>query len=244
MNAILPNGCRMPLWNDLCKIVTTRLKEKSSGNPLTDLSHYSHKRGKSELVKLLRDHLYVRTAKPGRAHMEFAQIPFEHVLTTNFDFLLERAYDAANRPYLPVVDEDLLPFRPIKGETQLIKMHGDLHHPSLLVMIEDDYDKFPTVREKMFQAVTHLLVSHSILFIGYSLDDPDFRQIWKFVENKFKLHHPAYALLVGATERKIDQYKMRGVTTVVSLPENQMGYGASLANEFRAISRALKVGAR
>ncbi len=239
MNAILPDGCNMPLWDDLCKVVTTRLREKSSGSPTKDLSNYCRKRGRSELIKLLRDHLHIRTAKPGLAHIEFAKIPFEHVITTNFDFLLERAYDISNRPCLPVVDEDLLPFRPIKGETQLIKMHGDLHHPSLLVMLEEDYDNFPKQRERMFQAIAHLLVSHSILFIGYSLDDPDFRQILKFVENQFKLHHPAYALLVDASESKINEYERRGVATVVSLPINKKGYGAALANEFRAINHAL-----
>jgi len=239
MNAILPDGYHMPLWDDLCKEVTTRLNEKSSGSPIKDLSNYCRKRTKFELIKLLRDCLNIRTAKPGHAHMEFVQIPFEQVITTNFDFLLERAYEAADKPYLPVVDEDLLPFKPVTGETKLIKMHGDLHHPSLLVLTEEDYDGFRDQRERMFQAVTHLLIHNSILFIGYSIDDPDFRQIWKLVENQFKLHRPAYALLVNATKSKISEFEGRGVTKVVSLPKNRLGYGEALASEFRAIHQEL-----
>jgi len=173
--------------------------------------------------------------------MEFAQFPFEQVITTNFDFLLERAYEASGKPYLPVVDEDLLPFTQASGETRLIKMHGDLNHPSLLVLTEDDYDGFSIRRERMFQEITHLLISNTVLFIGYSIDDPDFRQIWNLVKKYFgKFRRPAYALLVDASETKINEYSRRGVTKVISLPENKMGYGEALASEFRAIDRELK----
>lgn len=243
MNAILPDGCRMPLWNDLSRLVTARLNEASRGSPIQDISNYCYQCTKYELVRLLRDCLHIRTAKPGNAHLEFAQLPFEQVITTNFDFLLEHAYYASDKACLPVVDEDLLSVRPVNGETKLIKMHGDLHHPSLLVVTEDDYDGFRDQRMRMFQEITHLLIHNTVLFIGYSIDDPDFRQIWNHVRILFgKYRRPAYALLVDASESKMSEYSQRGVTKVISLPKNEMGYGEALASEFQAISRALETG--
>lgn len=240
LNALLPVGQRMPLWNDLCKEVAKRLNEESSGSPIKDLSNYCDKNKKWGLINLLRECLHVRTAKPGPAHKEFAALPFKHVVTTNFDFLLERAYEATGKSYLPVVDEDLLAFSPANGETKLIKMHGDLHHPSLLVVTEDDYDSFCSNRQRMFMTITNLLINNTILFIGYSIDDPDFRQIWGLVKKYFgEFRRPAYALLVDASKFKIDEYSRRGVTKIISLPENKNGYGAALANEFRAINRKL-----
>jgi hypothetical protein len=245
INAVLPNGFRMPLWNDLCNKVAARLKEKSSGYPIKDLTNYSAKRGTFELIRLLRECLHVRVARPGAAHMEFAQLPFEQVITTNFDFLLEYAYHEVGKSCLPVVDEDLLPFKQSNGETRLIKMHGDLNHPSLLVMTEDDYDGFCANRERMFQEITHLLSANTVLFIGYSIDDPDFRQIWNLVKKHFgKFRRPAYALLVDAPESKIDEYSQRGVTKVVSLPKNKKGYGEALALEFRSIYNVLDADSR
>lgn len=245
LNAILPDGEHMPLWNDLCVEVSNRLGEESSGNPIKDLSNYCDKNKKWGLVNLLRDCLHIRTARPGSAHIEFATLPFKQVVTTNFDFLLERAYEATNRSYLPVVDEDMLAFSPAVGEIKLIKMHGDLHHPSLLVVTEDDYDGFSINRERMSMVIANLLISNTILFIGYSIDDPDFRQIWNLVKKYFgEFRRPAYALVVDPTKSKIDEYTRRGVTKIISLPENKLGYGDALASEFRAINHELSADAK
>ena len=192
------------------------------------------------MVRLLRDRLHIRTAKPGSAHLEFAKLPFAQVLTTNFDLLLERAYDACGRPYLPVVDEGLLPFRPLDNEVRIIKMHGDLNHPNFLVITEGDYAKFQVRRESMFRAVHQLLLNNSLLFVGYSIDDPDFQQIWGIVDEQLKImRRPAYAILLDGSESKISEYERRGVTKVVSVPANQIEYGTVLANLFREINSSL-----
>jgi len=245
MNAILPPDCKMPLWNDLGVEVATRLSKSFSGDAKSEISAYCRKCTKFELIRLLRKCLHIGKAKPGPAHDEFVRLPFVQVLTTNFDFLLERAYDNAGKPYLPIVDEDLMPFGKTDGETRILKMHGDLHHPSLMVVTEDDYDQFSKKRESMFQEVAYLLSHHSVLFIGYSIEDPDFRQIWTLVKTYFKeFRRPAYALLVDPSEDQIEKYLMRGVTRVVSLPKGSMKYGGVLAETFRQISIAINISAR
>lgn len=227
----------MPLWNDLAIEVSDRMNTTSSGSAIRELSNYSASRTKFELVKLLMECLHIRTpAKPGAVHKEFAKLPFRQVITTNFDFLIERAYDACNRPCLPVVDEELLPFSAGDNQTRLIKMHGDLHHPSLLVVTEEDYDAFRDRRRRMFQEIQHLLIRHSVLFIGYSLEDPDFRQILALVKKDFpEFRRPAYALLVDPTEDTVAEFKRRGVTGI-SLPGGKAGYGPTLAKTLRAIN--------
>lgn len=237
MNATLPQGCRMPLWNDLGIEVAEKMNIVYSGDAKRILSQYCHACSKFEMVRLLRDSLHIRTARPGSAHIEFAKLPFVQVLTTNFDFLLERAYDTCGKPYLPVVDEDLLPFRPVGNEVRLIKMHGDLHHPNSLVITEEDYAKYQTRRERIFQEIIHLMVHHSLLFIGYSIDDPDFQQIWGIVEEQFKsMRRPAYAIILDASENKISEYQRRGVTKVISLPASQDDYGTVLTKVFQEIN--------
>jgi len=240
MNAILPPMCEMPLWNDLGIEISKRLKRAFSGDPKSELSAYCSECSKFELVRLLRKCLHVGTAKPGPAHDEFARLPFSQVLTTNFDFLLERAYDNIGKSYLPVVDEDLIPFGRSDGEIRILKMHGDLHHPSLMVVTEEDYDKYSVQRERMFQEVTYLLSHHSVMFVGYSIDDPDIRQIWSLVKKYFReFRRPAYALLVEATDPQIETYKRRGVTRVVSLPRGSLTYGGVLAEVFRQIATVI-----
>lgn len=241
LNAKLPEGVNMPLWNDLSQIISGRLNESVSGNPIKDLSHYSYKKSRFALIDLLRDCLHVRTAKPGIAHKEFARIPFKQIVTTNFDFLLERAYESIDIPFLPVLDEDLMNCSQANGEVKIIKMHGDLHHPSRLVLTEDDYDNFIAMRGKFVSVITYLLLHNTLLFIGYSIDDPDFRQIWGWIkEYSGNLRRPAYALLVDPSPSKIDEYTRRGVTEVISLPKHKLGYGAALASEFAAICKEIE----
>ncbi len=244
MNAILPPTCKMPLWSDLGTEVAHRMKRAFSGDPKAELSAYCAECSKFELIRLLKKCLHIGTAKPGPAHDEFARLPFTQVLTTNFDFLLERAYNNVGKPYLPVVDEDLMPFGRTDGETRILKMHGDLHHPSLMVITEEDYDKFSKLRESMFQEVTYILSHHSVMFVGYSIDDPDIRQIWSLVKTYFgEFRRPAYALLVEPTETQVQTYIRRGVTRVVSLPRGCMTYGDVLADTFQQIGRAITTSA-
>lgn len=239
-NAILPPKCQMPLWNDLGAEVAKRMGRPFSGNPTAALSEYCKQCSKFELVRLLRKSLHIRTARPGKVHNEFAKLPFRQVLTTNFDFLIERAYLSVGKSYLPVVDEDLLPFGQPDGETRLIKMHGDLHHPRLMVVTEEDYDKFRDERAPMFHAVTNLLTNNSVLFLGYSIEDPDFRQIWRLVEQHVRaFRRPGYAILVGATNNQVDTYQRRGVTRVVSLPGNPKNYGAVLSEALHGIGEII-----
>lgn len=229
--------CKMPLWNDLGIEVAKKMTVTYSGDAKKTLSQYCYSCSKFELVRFLRDCLHIRTAKPGSAHLEFAKLPFVQVLTTNFDFLLERAYDVCGKPYLPVVDENLLPCQPIDNEIKLIKMHGDLHHPNSLIITEEDYAKFRDQRRLMFHAVANLILNHSLLFVGYSIDDPDFQQIWSFIDDQLKsMRRPAYAILLGASSSKINEYERRGVTKVVSIPVYKAEYGKVLAKVFREIN--------
>ncbi len=240
-NATLPSGRTMPLWRDLGTEVAKRLGRSPCSDPKEDLSEYCEKFMKFELVRNLWDWLHINEAKPGTAHLSFARLPFPQVLTTNFDFLLEKAYEASSRAYLPVVGEDLLPFGLIDGVTRIIKMHGDLHHPSNLVLTEDDYDNFSQRHREMVLTVYNLLVSHTPLFIGYSVDDPDLRQIWGLVKDQFgKFRRPAYALVVGPTARLTSKYHRRGVTHVISLPGKMSNYGAVLTRLFQELSIRLQ----
>jgi hypothetical protein len=239
-NAVLPPENMMPLWNDLGAEVARRMSEEPSGDPTDLLSKYCDHSCKLELVKLLRKCLHVSTAKPGRVHKEFAKLPFKEVLTTNFDFLLEKAYDCVGKTCMPVVGNELLSVPTLNGETKLIKIHGDLHHPSLMVVTQKDYYRFQNTRGHMFYYISHILAHNSILFIGYSIRDPDFRQIWQLVEEwAGEFRPPAYTILIGAVNGEVDEYRHKGVTKVISLPGSQKEYGRILFEVLREIGQAV-----
>ncbi len=133
--------------------------------------------------------LLLEESQPSEAHRAFCSVPFDIVCTTNFDFLLERQYSAVARGCRPVVDENQLSIgsrspNPKEPIVTLLKLHGDVNHPNRLIITEADYDGFLTTYPLLATYLANLLIMRTAVFVGYSLDDPDFRQIWHVVSER------------------------------------------------------------
>jgi hypothetical protein len=229
LNASLPPHAKMPLWGDLSKLFADELKDYSPTGVLDAISAYEHEFGRARLIERLAELLHLNAAQPGPAHKEFCSLPFDIVCTTNFDFLLERQYE---RTVHPVVDEDQLSINIGSAGTLLLKLHGDLRHPKRLVVTEADYDGFLANYPLIATYLSNQLITKTAVFVGYSLDDPDFRQIWHVVSNRLgKTRRMAYAILVNARPGDIARFERRGVK-VVNLPGSRERYGDVLAEAF------------
>lgn len=232
LNAKTPLGKKMPLWPDLGKALQDEFSEFSSNGTLDAISAYQHEFGRAKLIERLTEILLIKDAHPGVAHKSFCSIPFDIVCTTNFDFLLEHQYKVTPRYAYPVVDEEQLSVNGHNAGTLLLKLHGDLHHPSRLVVTEEDYDAFLGRYPLMATYLSNLLITKTGVLIGYSLDDPDFRQIWNIVSNRLgKMRRMAYSLMVNAKASDIARFERRGVK-VINLPGTRERYGEILADTF------------
>jgi SIR2-like domain len=235
LNAKLPSPAKMPLWAELGKSFADELLDYSPTSVLDGISAYEHEFGRARLIERLAELVHVNRAQPGPAHKEFCTLPFDIVCTTNFDFLLENQYDLErqdNRTVHPVVDEDQLSINIGSAGTLLLKLHGDVRHPKRLVVTEADYDGFLTNYPLIATYLANLLITKTAVFIGYSLDDPDFRQIWHLVASRLgKTRRMAYAIMVNAPSGDIARFERRGVK-VVNLPGTREKYGDVLAEAF------------
>lgn len=235
LNAQLPPPAKMPLWSELGKSFADELQDYSPTSVLDGISAYEHEFGRARLIERLAELLHLDRVQPGPAHKEFCSLPFDIVCTTNFDFLLEKQYDLDrqdNRTVHPVVDEDQLSINVGAAGTLLLKLHGDVRHPKRLVVTEADYDGFLTNYPLIATYLSNLLITKTAVFIGYSLDDPDFRQIWHVVASRLgKTRRMAYAIMVNAKPGDIARFERRGVK-VVNLPGTRERYGAVLAEAF------------
>jgi hypothetical protein len=184
----------------------------------------------------MSDALLVSTIQPSRTHEAFCRLPFEKVITTNFDFLLEQAYSRINKYCTPQISEEQLSVGNANAGVHLLKLHGDLHHPNRLVVTEEDYDAFLARFPLLATHLSSLLIGHTALFIGYSLDDPDFRQIWQVVKERLGiLRRPAYVLQVAAAANAVARYERRGVK-VVNLPRiGSKSYAETLEGALREL---------
>lgn len=219
LNALVPSGKKMLDWDGLGRKAAEALPEYQYTTALEALSAYTHEYSRIKLVEYLSEALLATSIQPGKTHEEFCRMPFERVVTTNFDFLLEQAYARITKYCIPQVSEEQLSVGNSKAGVQLLKLHGDLHHPNRLVVTEEDYDAFLARLPLLATHLSSLLIGHTALFIGYSLDDPDFRQIWQVVKERLGvLRRPAYVLQVAAAPHAVARYERRGVK-VINLPK-------------------------
>lgn len=231
-NAITPGNAKMPLWDDLGKLMSDEMKDYPFSGGLDAISAYSHEFGRTRLVERMSDLLMVHSAKPGKPHEAFCGLPFSLVCTTNFDFLLEHQYQKSSRFCRPIIDEEQLSIAGRDSDVVLLKLHGDLHHPQRLVVTEDDYSRFLDSYPLLSTYLANLLISRTPILIGYSLDDPDFRQVWQVVNDRLgRLRRSAYALAVDASPSDISRFARRGVR-LISLPGSKDNYSTILAQAF------------
>jgi SIR2-like domain len=235
LNAQLPPGIHMPDWDGIGRRAADALKDYNYTTAIEALSTYEHEFSRAKLTEFLVDALNTSVIQPGSAHDEFCTIPFDRVITTNWDFLLEAGYARASKYCMPIVSEDQLAVSSDTAWVRLLKLHGDLNHPSRIVATEEDYDGFLTRFPLLATYLSSLLIDNTAFFIGYSLDDPDLRQVWQLVKDRLGgLRRPAYTLQIGAAPQAIARFERRGVK-VINLPKSDKSYSEVLMIAFREL---------
>lgn len=236
-NANTSAGNKMLDWNDLGKALSEQMENYPYTTPIDAISAYVFQFSRTKLVEQFNQLLLIGTAEPGQAHRAFCNLPFDIVCTTNFDFLLEDAYKRLGKTCNPIVNEDQLSITSESSAVTLLKLHGDLHHPDRMVVTEEDYDTFLNNYRLIATYMANLLISRTPIFIGYSLEDPDFRQLWQVIRDRLgRLRRPAYALSVGSTNATVLRFQRRGAT-VINLPGGEESRGSVLESSFNELSR-------
>lgn len=232
LNANTTNKFKIPLWDDLGKSFANYLKGYTYTSPLEAISAYSHEYSRNNLISKLHDFLGIDQMSPGTAHTEFAKLSFKLICTTNFDFLLEKSY-----PYCkPIIDESQLSITTDSNEVNILKIHGDLNHPKQLVVTEEDYDLFLERNPLLATYLSYLLIVKTPLFIGYSIDDPDFRQIFKIVNERLGSNkRQAYTIKLNASTHEIAKFERRGVK-VINIIDKSLNYNTLFTNLFKELN--------
>jgi hypothetical protein len=107
-------------------------------------------------------------------HRMVAQARFPVIYTTNYDPWIERAHEHQGSEFTKIVSgSDLVA---TKG-TQIVKFHGDLDEPHTMVLTESDYFERLTFEHPLDIKLRADIQQYSVLFVGYSLNDPNIRLI-------------------------------------------------------------------
>ncbi|NGU54149.1 hypothetical protein G6Z29_13000, partial [Clostridium perfringens] len=175
VGAGISKNSNLPDWEQLIKVFVNKLnypvKEEdklSSDEYLKIPQYYYNIHGKEEYKKLIKEELDVG-GQPNDIHKLIFKLNPKHIITTNYDRLLENTI-IEQRMLFDVIskDKDLLDSKKSK---YIIKMHGDIKELDNIVLKENDYLNYSQNHILIETYIKSLLVSNTFLFIGYSLND-------------------------------------------------------------------------
>lgn len=185
MNARLQKGDgTMPSWQALGRALATEGGFSPDFGPTTIASIYERAYGRPRLVEAIRKALHYDLVEPGESHRAFTRLDFDTIYTTNFDNLIETVFRSEHKPLRVVVGDHQLAFHGGPKTQTLIKLHGDLEHVDDLVITDSDYFEFISRSPATATHLSTSLMTRTALFVGYSLADADFNQIWNVARQR------------------------------------------------------------
>jgi hypothetical protein len=202
---------KLPSWNDLIEDLKAELEIENESDYLKIAQLYYLSFGEftyyKKLKKYFPEHIF-----PSIIHKLIFDINPHVIITTNWDILLEKTIQENAYIYDVVCsDSDL-----VKSSLQnkLIKMHGDFKNHNI-VFKEDDYLKYNILFPLVENYVKSILSTHTVVFIGYSYNDTNLKQIIKWIQNYSNVKPPMYLVTDKRNDNQIKYLENHGITTIV-----------------------------
>jgi hypothetical protein len=175
----------LPSWNDLVSKIAEDLDYDPAifatyGTPLALAEYYRMKKGSIGPLRSWMDRewhgSHIEIDKSA-IHRNIAVGGFERIYTTNYDRWLEKAHEAHGIPFKKIVraadfasesDSDRL----------IVKLHGDFDDDDSIVLDESSYFERLSFESPLDIKLRADVIGSSVLFIGYSISDPNIRLLF------------------------------------------------------------------
>ena len=117
--------------------------------------------------------------RPSQLYTDLLALEPKVVFTTNYDKLFESAFRIGYsvHPFdSPGLSHDLR-----QGEPVLVKLHGSTDAMQRIVLTRTDYARVRREGRPVYEVLEALSLTSTILFVGYSMDDPDIQLVLQAV---------------------------------------------------------------
>jgi SIR2-like domain len=172
----------LPSWSSLADIIAEHLDYdpevyRLNGTPLQLAEYYVATNGSIGALRSEMDRLFDPdddAIRASRTHGLLAELRFPIIYTTNYDRIIERAFELRNVPHCTVANVDDVAKAP-PNVTQIVKFHGSFNDDASLVLRESSYFERLEFESAMDIRLRADMLGKSLLFIGYGLADINVR---------------------------------------------------------------------
>ena len=205
----------VPMWGELIEKMKSELPE-SVRNEKDDLKLaqlYKDSRGEKEYLEMVMDTLYHNKVIPNPIHKELLALAPAHIVTTNYDDLIEQEIRNEYKQFAIVRSDKDMPN--MTYPNALIKMHGD-YTLGNIVLAENDYYNYPKTFALTRAFVQSLFASKLIVFVGFSFADINLKMILNDVKNILEERmQPVYMLSLNKPDNVTQKYfESKGINIV------------------------------
>lgn len=158
---------------------------------------------------------YGKFAEPSRLHKAILSLKQRLVVTTNFDKLIETSWSqclpVGTRSFKVISTIDEKVFRALKDydTPYLIKLHGSVDNTSSLVFSRSEYIKLAFGNNRYSSFLDAILLNYTILFVGFSMDDPAISSLMEMYTLNYPDARPHYIFAPKGGKENIAEINKR-----------------------------------
>ena len=177
------SNVKFPDWSELIDALSIG---GNSSDPLQIAQIYQDNYSKYGLFKKVKEIFPKDYSPKDEPYQSILKLNPAHILTTNYENLIEKAVEESGysqKYHIVDKDEDL----PLANEKQklLVKVHGSFDSENI-VLSEEDYSEYEKNYPLILSFIRYIFSRHRVLFLGFSLSDPNFNRILYNVKNILK----------------------------------------------------------
>ncbi|ADB50446.1 SIR2 family NAD-dependent protein deacylase [Conexibacter woesei] len=179
--------------------------------------------------------------EPSRLFQALLDLEPKVVFTTNYDKLFEVASKSGFAAH-SYTSEDL--GHDIRlGEPVLVKLHGSTDQIKDIVLTRTDYAQLMRRGREVYETLRALSLTSTILFVGYSLDDPDVQLVLQAV-GRTGMSPEAHFMLAAEPESgaRIPVFKESYGVSVLTYPAGQHEKAEEALRELGDLALGLRAG--
>lgn len=200
-----------PSWNELADVFYKKLNGSLPSNtehylnPLKLAEEVQATFGRPSLEKIISTEVPDIDYIPSHLHDDLIALPWNDIFTTNYDTLLERSAEKANRRFDIVVNQKDLVY---SQRPRIIKLHGSFPSNKPFIITEEDYRTYPSEYALFVNTVQQSLIENTLCLIGFSGDDPNFLHWIGWIRDNLGASHSPPIYLIGAFDLPISKIKL------------------------------------